>query len=261
MLPTSSHGNAPSMYIANLESASNFLITDTGCRKLANLFNLRFGDLGTSICLAKVRAIDASAFAVHIVRVICGRAKKQVRGIATSRIVAVVADEHSIWYRASRKLISDAACPNGLVVRCSSDTIARIIDIALPRPALIGTAHVNAFPESFGCRHFWFMMANTKWLWLPSDIVVTLVIAPANLGMSATAAFTEMIRKQTGKGLELAPIMTVNITRWLIPFLDSDWLAASTLAKTCYLFWHDCFPFWGQYSPMSGKWQMRGISA
>lgn len=83
-----------------------------------------------------------------ILHVVCSRTAKQVRGIATSGIVAMVKNIVANGYCAKVHFI-------GLTMRASSlalklnEAVAILVFCPLPFPTVIGAAEINTFPELF----------------------------------------------------------------------------------------------------------------
>lgn len=148
MLPDVSAGNTEGVNITDVMAATNFSPTDALSCQSANLADLLWRQLGLAMVFAFVSFGATAAFAVHIVDIVGIRSCKQVGGVHTSSIVASVADMLSVWNRAIMYFIRRAVSTDQFAIHAKL-SIARIVNVSMPWPALFWTSYVCVLLKSF----------------------------------------------------------------------------------------------------------------
>lgn len=119
----------------NVELIGNVLRAHAVCKKGANLDDILLRKLRPTARTSSQRHV--APFRAHVANVILGRAKEQVGGVDTRRVIAMMAHKQTLWNRAIVKLIGNAVRRYAGVGVKPETTIPGCIVIASPKPTAI----------------------------------------------------------------------------------------------------------------------------
>lgn len=114
--------------------------------KRAGFQSRRVGQLGHWMALS-TRNMGAPLLSA-IFRIVFVGSEKQMRGITTRRIVAMMTDDQSLWNRTIEKLPTKSVRPNVSALQAKTP-ISTTNHASLPRPAIIRRLLVNFRPKAF----------------------------------------------------------------------------------------------------------------
>lgn len=189
MIPTYATNYPAGLDIANTIAAAKFYIRPTFTSKAAHFAHV----IGRNFChvvkFAEASSVScAASFFPHISMIVGGCSNKQVGRIATRPIVALVANKHTIRDGAIRELIGHYMSAVSFIVLAACNAIARIVDIRLPLPTVIGSTTIYSLPEPFGRLLERLVMPQTILRMLPGHTVKSVVCTFRNRSSFSTAA-------------------------------------------------------------------------
>lgn len=91
--------------------------------------------------------VAVASLLAHVTVIIRERSEKQMRGVTARRIIAGVADRHSLWNRAVTKIKSDAMCESGSAFSWSESNLSVSLFVAVSSPHKAIAAWFKPFIE------------------------------------------------------------------------------------------------------------------
>lgn len=195
MRPTFAGDNPPYMLLADREPVRKFGRRDALRAQLANFYDLIFGQFRASTLFAFGAVVAAlSALIYHVGHIVLMRAKREVRRIHASGIVADVQDASAmkaVTFRDWAIVQFIAKAMRGyLLVSNSKLPVSMNVTARAPFPTFIWAVLNNLCPEPFDVRGnggLW-MMARQKWNGLALDVTARCLCPGGYLGgLTATA--------------------------------------------------------------------------
>lgn len=179
------YASADSVFFSQLS-----LQNTTGAVTLSRLDNLLLCKLG----LMMARTVLMASLGHLVGRVVGVGSHKQVIGVHTRGIVALVKYMQPIGYGAEMKLVRYAMRQQRVVAfrakTCSA--VSSTIPVALPLPAISWAALVNVLPE-FLVGRFVAVMPTDKSNGLPFNMAASLVVALGNICQLPATAMTKAV--------------------------------------------------------------------
>lgn len=210
MLPAFASNNTPSMGVTDIESQTNLGRRDTLRCKCADSMYVGRLEFGHAMRLAIVGDVFVSSLLHHILDVIGICSLEQMVGVATRATITSMERVHPVTQRAKMKFIGDAVGAKQWARAAAKFSIARIVDVSLPFPALVEWARSYMLPKHFFLRAGWAMPFAEAHV-LPLDQSPIAIVSFGNRRNLAAAAFTVLGFSDYGIA---QPVMSATKTNW-----------------------------------------------
>lgn len=150
---------------------------------------------GGKFCAIVLLAFNAvvvrfAALANHVGVIIGGRSSKKMFWIAAFGIVALMASEQPVRHESESQLIGDSVGAKAAIVFGSRHTVAGVVDVTEPVPAIIWTAFVHSQPESLWIVGHRFAMTLAESRWLSAHAALAQVGGRGQWSLATTSTLT-----------------------------------------------------------------------
>ena len=190
ILPSTKSNVLPSYSILNASNYSTrnsviFCNYSVKTRVFTNIQNILFGKF--NVCKELL-----SILFNHIMRIVFGRTRKQMFGVYTGRVVALMKNKHPFWNRSFVNYPRSTVSISDFFIRNYKNTISGWKFTSLPNPTLaFGSFIKMSFKAFLKGSSPTSRMSDNKTDWLSLDMPILSVCFRGNRSRVATAAFTE----------------------------------------------------------------------